>query len=274
LNAPAFSHYQLQVDDDPAFASPEVDNTSINDKATIQLESPVALATNTKFYWRVRAVNTSDETGNWSAVRYFRTALTPPTLVSPNEANHLLTLRPTFDWDDVPGATGYTIQISTNGTTFASPTTGSPASSNFTPTADLKRGAPLYWRVQTKGTNGPSAWSEVRSFTSPNPPSTPSLSLPAANALTTDYTPLFKWSVVTIPLNAPAFSHYQLQVDNDPAFASPEVDDTSINDKATIQLESPVALATNTKFYWRVRAVNTSNETGNWSAVRYFRTAQ
>ena len=139
------------------------------------------------------------------------------------------------------------------------------------PTADLPKNLPLFWRVQAKGANGPSTWSDVRSFFSANSPTTPTLSLPAANALNTNYTPLFKWSAATLPAGT-FFKNYELQVDDNVDFSSPVLDDTSITDRLTIQFQVVTPLAHNTKFYWRVRAVNTDDEVGNWSAVGYFRT--
>ena len=84
-------------------------------------------------------------------------------------------LRPSFDWGDVsgPGAVTYTIQISKNNTFTQIVQTGNPVTSSYVPTADLPKNLPLFWRVQTKGANGPSAWSEVRSFFSANSPTTP-----------------------------------------------------------------------------------------------------
>jgi hypothetical protein len=44
----------------------------------------------------------------------------------------------------------------------------------------------LYWRVQAKGTEDPNLWSATRTFTTSNPPSTPSQVAPANAALSTD----------------------------------------------------------------------------------------
>jgi len=268
-----FQHYQLQVDDNADFSSPVLDDTSITDRLIVQFQTIAPLPHNTKFYWRVRAVNTDNEVSNWSAVKYFRTALTPPTLGSPNNGFDALTLRPLFDWDPVveTGLTGYTIQISKNNTFTMIVHTGNPLNSEYTPTADLPKNLPLFWRVQSKGANGPSAWSEVRSFNSANSPTTPALSLPASNALITNYLPLFKWSVVTLPVGT-TFQRYQLQVDDNADFSSPVLDDTSVTDRLIVQFQTIAPLPHNTKFYWRVRAVNTDNEVSNWSAVKYFRT--
>jgi hypothetical protein len=74
------------------------------------------------------------------------------------------TMRPTFGWEAVAGATGYNLQISKNDTFTQVVKSAATVASTYGPTADLPAGAPLWWRVQSKGANGPSAWS-VGSFT-------------------------------------------------------------------------------------------------------------
>jgi hypothetical protein len=73
----------------------------------------------------------------------------------------LPSLHPTFNWENVPGATSYTIQISKNiGFTLLvlnKNTVG--AVSNYTPLVNLPANIPLYWRVKANSLNGPSLWS-------------------------------------------------------------------------------------------------------------------
>ena len=158
------------------------------------------------------------------------------------------------------------------GSTSSAILSATTLSTAYAPTSNLAPNATYYWRVQANGTNGPSDWSEVRSFTSPNAPGIPLLSLPAANALTTNYSPTFKWSIVSVPLNT-VFDHYQLQVDDDPAFGSPVIDDVSLTSPAATQLDAPLSLTPNTSFYWHVRAFNTLGEASAWSTALSFRTA-
>ena len=265
-----FDHYQLQVATDGGFTS-LVKDVNIAGVTNSNYIFPTDLASNVKYYWRVRSANLAGVNSNWSLVRIFRTALTPPVLVTPANAFNALVLRPTFDWEDVAGATGYTIQFSKNNTFTQIIRTGGPAASQYTPTADLPKNLTLFWRVQTRGANGPSAWSDVRSFLSANSPSTPVPSLPATNALLTTYTPLLKWGAVTVPAGT-TFQNYLVQVDNDADFSSPVINDSSITNHPTVQFQVGTPLAQNTKYYWRVKAFNTDNEESNWSTVRTFRT--
>jgi large repetitive protein len=108
-----------------------------------------------------------DHYSAWSAVRAFRTALTPPSLTSPADGDVNVPRKPTFTWEAVDGAVSYTIQVSTGsefGTLLVNATTGNLF---YTPVNNLPANRLLYWRVRANaptGGNGPSAWS-TSSFT-------------------------------------------------------------------------------------------------------------
>jgi Zn-dependent metalloprotease len=270
--APSFKYYEVEVDDNSDFSSPvESGTTTLNDINDSQFAVSPALAGNTKYYWRVRSVNQNDETSLWAASRYFRTIISAPVL-SPVTAD---SLRPTFDWGDTVGSfTNYTIQVSKNDTFTQNVVNAKATQSTYTPTVNLPANTPLWWRVQVNGTNGPSAWTTGNPFTSPNPPSTPVLVSPANNYLTLDYTPYLNWNASTIPTGGAALDYYQVQVDNNSDFSSPEVNENTTGpDTTNSEFTVPTDLATNTKFYWRVRAVNVIGEKSVWTTSRYFRAA-
>jgi hypothetical protein len=172
----------------------------------------------------------------------------------------------------VAGTTGYTIQISKNlgftqlvGSYPVVPTT-------YTPAADLPANMIFYWRVQSRGANGPSVWSAARSFHTANPPGTPVLLSPANNALITDDTPRLDWGLVTLPAGT-TFGHYQVQVADSAAFTAPVEDVLSLTDRVVHEYTLVTDLNPNTWYYWRVRSFNTAGEYSAWSLVRTFRTA-
>jgi len=127
------------------------------------LPDPAELTPNTTFYWRVRSFNTLGHYSTWSLVRTLRTAIAPPALVSPIDTEITTDRTPTFDWGDMAGATGYTIQISKNITFTLLVGTYTVTPSTFTPSVNLPVGT-LYWRVRANGSNGPSLWSETRTL--------------------------------------------------------------------------------------------------------------
>jgi uncharacterized protein YbdZ (MbtH family) len=157
---PGLDHYQLQIATNSTFSSPVQD---VNVSGSSYVVSP-ALNNTATYWWRVRSLNAAGQYSLWSAVRTFRTAIAPPTLVSPADGSETTNRRPTFDWSDVPGATSDTLQVATNNlfTTFI--INVSPSASTYTMTVDLPLNKVLDWRVRANGPNGPSAWSPVWSF--------------------------------------------------------------------------------------------------------------
>ncbi|MFT3894171.1 MAG: hypothetical protein QM730_21275 [Anaerolineales bacterium] len=264
---PAIHHYQVQVSTDKIFTSPLYD---VNNLATSEFTIPTDLLANATYFWHVRSFNAIDSSLGWSPTWSFRTALTPPVLSTPTEGEHLSSLRPAFEWEDVSGATGYTIQISTVSSFATIANTSNPVASAYTPSVDLPKGK-LYWRVRANGANGPSLWT-TRSYQGPYAPAAPVPSLPANNTLLTDYTPLLKWSILTIPASASSFDHYHLQVATDTGFTA-LVLEQDISGVTNNTFTPPTDLASNTKYYWRVQGVNTLPENGAWSTVWSFRTA-
>jgi predicted phage tail protein len=267
-----FNHYKVELSTNPGFAGAVSFDTPMSLIGSSEYTFTEVLAPNTTYYWRVRAFNNVGQYSVWSAVRNFRTALKPPVLVSPVDTFRSMELRPPFDWEDVPGAAGYTIQISRNDLFTSLFLTANPVGSSYIPTINLPKNTTLFWRVRTRGANGPSLWSDAipRSFSTPlNPPPAPSLLLPALNALDTSYTPAFTWNAVLMPAGT-FFEHYILQVDNDSDFSSQIISDSTLTSPTVTSL---TPFSPNTKYYWRVRVVNSLGEMGNWSAVRYFRSA-
>jgi M6 family metalloprotease-like protein len=268
-STPNLDHYQFQVATDAAFTAVIDDQLVVSSTYT-----PIdRLPSNTILYWRVRSFDSHGFTRGWTAGRILRTALLSPSLTGPATGEHALTPRPEFSWNMVTGASGYTIQISKNAIfTQIVHSANLGVVNMYVPTANLSPAITLYWRVHTTGLRGPSAWSEVRSFHSANPPSTPTLLLPANGSLTTNYRPLLDWGSVSMPTGT-MFDHYNIQVADNAGFVSPVIDESAIIVITAHQFIPPSDLTPNTKYYWRVRSYNTNGEYSIWSAVRSFRTA-
>jgi hypothetical protein len=265
-----FQKYELQLAADSTFTSPasvDIAGAETNSEYTPGNN----LNPNTAYYWRVRSYNSKGEFSKWSTVRKFRTAVLPPTLNTPTDGANLTYNRPTFTWNTVTGTTGYTIQISRNSLFTQLVSTTSVTTTTYTVTADLPINIPLWWRVQSRATNGPSAWSTARTAITALPPSVPALSAPANSGLTTNYTPRLDWKDSTVPVGT-TFLKYELQLAANSTFTSPTstaISGTETNSEYTL----PTNLTPNTTYYWRVRSYNTDGEYGNWSTAYKLRTA-
>ncbi|HUH98203.1 MAG TPA: CHAP domain-containing protein [Anaerolineales bacterium] len=264
----AFDHYRVQLATDVSFNSPLIDDSSLADIGASRFVPASSLAPNSTYYWRVSAYNSNGEYSSWSAVRSFRTSFLPPTPLTPadNSTSSVQTNRPTLTWSDpnASGVTGYAVQFSRSSTFAPLVMTGSSTTSSFTPPANLPANTVLYWRIQTKGVNGPSLWSSPAwAFLTGNPPSVPVPLSPANNSLVTNYSdPTFSWKASTAPAGT-FLDHYQIQVANNTAFSLPIIDAAT----PASSYPSTVTLDPNTKYYWHVRAYNTNNDFSGWSAT-------
>lgn len=161
-----FRWYELQIDTSSAFGSAVsefTDEFDVNDANFIT--DP--LLNGTTYYWRVRAFNTAGEYSGWSAVRSFRIPYAGPALNLPLDTATGVSRKPYFEWNAIPGAASYTLQVSTSpafSTLAINKTIYAPAVS-YTHTMNLLANTLYYWRVRANGTYGPGFWSSVFTFT-------------------------------------------------------------------------------------------------------------
>ena len=153
-----FDHYKLQVATDAAFSAIILDE-DVHGRTNSKFTPSSDLSSNIKFFWRVRAFNTYGNASNWSLVRTFRAAMLPPVLVDPIGGITVGSRKPVLDWNDVTGATKYTLQVSLN-SMFTSPVLNlNVTTSTYTPLVNLAANKLFHWRIRAIGPNGPSAWS-------------------------------------------------------------------------------------------------------------------
>lgn len=260
-------HYQIQVSTNNKFYVPVIDESTVS---TSSFTPASDLTPGRLYYWRVRAFNLIGTTGGWSSVRIFKTPLARPVLIAPSENQSLLTDRPVFEWAPVPGATSYTLQVAREPSFNTLLVNTTLHTVIYSMPRDLPQNRTLYWRVRARTffVNGP--WSDRPAFKTGNPPGVPVLESPVHGSLVKDSTPFFNWNNSRIPVGT-IFKHYQVQVDNDASFSSPVIDTTTFVSSFTPLSE----LESNTRFYWRVRAVNLVGEEqhlSGWSLAWSLRT--
>ncbi len=223
------------------------------------------------YYWMVRARDQAGNEGAWSDVWTFgldNTAPGVPIQVGPADGARTSDTTPAIDWSDVSDTSGVTFELQLdNEPEFSSPVLSRSALSNSTYT--LAGGEALadgvyYWRVTTMdGAGNMSGWTAARSFTIDTElPPVPALVTPANGKAITDSTPYLDWSDAMDPSGV----HYELQVDNDSVFTSPEFGRTWVNASSCVVT---TVLADGT-YYWRVRAVDGAGNASGWTAARSF----
>ncbi|MBN1431088.1 MAG: polysaccharide deacetylase family protein, partial [Anaerolineae bacterium] len=242
-------HYRIQVDDNADFSSPAADSQPTG--STYTPSKPLANGT---YYWHVR---TNDGMGNWGDYSPAWTVcvdgvLPPaPTLLAPANSSTTADITPSFDWEDVPGADHYRIQVDDNAD-FSSPAADSePTRSIYTPNKPLSNGT-YYWRVRTN--DGMGNWGDYSPvwivYVDGVLPPAPTLLAPANSSTTSDFTPPFDWEDVE---NA---ARYRIQIDDNTDFSS-----TVADAQPTRSTYTPRKTLPNGTYYWRVR---TGDSMGNW----------
>ena len=106
-SVPAAHHYQIQVSYVSDFTTSIVDETNI---LPSQFSPSIDLVPGEVYYWRVRGINALDDAGSWSATWSFGIKFSASgALLVPAAGEHVLTLRPAFDWVDASNAKQYAI---------------------------------------------------------------------------------------------------------------------------------------------------------------------
>jgi ELWxxDGT repeat protein len=251
-------NYELQVDNNALFTSPEVQTLIQNDGIYIASGLLDGI-----YYWRVRAVNAYGYSGAWSPLyRSFSVDTIPPgvpALVTPQDG---VTFRgvPTYLWVGATGAVAHRAQVaSIEDPGFTDPLETSPDLGYSSYEQQSKIVGDFFWRVQSRDAAGNwGAWSKPRLVTLiPPVAGKPNLINPLDKSASSQITPNFQWNSVAYA------SAYQLQVSTNFLFINPLLDVTL--DKNLTSL-APGVLADGF-YYWRVRAINEQGEIGQWSAV-------
>ena len=296
--------YEVQVATDAAFTQIvlEIAGVEPNEFGQVIIQLPSSLDPDRTYYWRVRALDGAN-TGEYSATAMFE-VFTPvvigmPAVGSPSNGgttpSNVVTLEVVNPEIIGPAESiMYRFELATDPsfTTLAAVLTVAQAASTATAVSNaassggrtsaspgaLPHDQTFFWRarVSAQARNGEiiGPWTPTASFTTPPPPvvlgvPTPTSPINGTTAPTLKPTLVVANGEVT---GAAGTVTYQFQVDNSPAFTSPESTfSITRSGSGTSSGIVTVNLTAGTQYHWRVRGTNGALTT-SYSATQTFRT--
>ncbi len=250
--------YQFQVSSKSDFSSLIFD--SVLADTTLNLEN--ALVHNTKYYWRVKAINDLGE-GFWSDTFEFTTIIELPeivTLISPNNNADGVSNSPSFVWNRASRATRNILQLSDESDFSSIQIDSILSDTSISLQQNLFKDTDYYWRVKAINDGGESEWSEIWTFKTVI--EVPNISTPYSPENGADIStlqPSFIWS------KAVRTNSYIFQLTDTQNFAYSLID-SAVTDTSFIPVTK---LENTTKYYWRVKAIGSGGE-GEWSEIFNF----
>ncbi len=297
--------YEVQVATDAAFTQIVVDLAGVepNEFGQVIIQLPSTLDPDRTYYWRVRALDGAN-TGEYSATASFEVfspvvvgmpavgapgngGTTPSNVVTLEVVNPEITgpaesIMYRFELATDPSFTTLAAVLTVAQAASTAPAVSNAASSGGRTSASpgaLPHDQTFFWRarVSAQARNGTitGPWTPTASFTTPPPPvvigvPTPTSPINGATAPTLKPTLVVANGAVT---GTAGTVTYQFQVDNSPAFTSPESTfSITRSGSGTTNGIVTINLTDGTQYYWRARGTNGAL-TSSWSATATFLTA-
>jgi hypothetical protein len=185
----------------------------------------------------------------------------PPTLISPPSGTGACP-PVVLDWNDVPTATSYNLQISFNSNFSALALDQNTDSSKYTiPNGILSGNTTYYWRVKASNQYGTSLWSSVWSVIPVSQPVAPLMyPVNGGNPVYPDSSTVFYWRHTNFATS------YRIQVYNGANLIINQI----VPD--TFYIASPGTFNYNSTYYYRLAALNCAQTPGPWTAMWMFTT--
>ncbi|MEZ5097581.1 MAG: hypothetical protein R2731_16700 [Nocardioides sp.] len=260
------TQYRIEVSTDSSFTDSTLTKVfSGSTTATIIPDMQVAQP----YYWRVRAQLSNDLLTAWSEVRDYQVGgLDKAALVSPADSPTSDVEDIVLQWDPVPGARSYNLQVSTD-QNFPPGNLDVDLSGNksvmgtsYSPPVTLANDQ-YYWRVQPVDNSGNLLdWSQTDTWTFRRHwPDQPALEYPADNAIVGD--PMFyQWTPVHLA------SSYAIQLATDPVFTNVVATCETVHTTYTPINKSDCYPADLGTYYWRVVAYDEPGKTRDRLPIR------
>jgi|GEM_PF-2939345 len=223
------------------------------------------LIPSTKYYWRGYAL---DDIGGFSYVSstssFTTVAGLPPAPVLSEPLNGALAQQRdvNLSWTRIAGIQEYNLQVSTT-SAFTTKVKDTLITDGYSSAyiMNLNYATKYYWRVRAKNSAGFSPFSDVWNFTTlMGVPGPVTLVSPADNVQLSKHEVDLEWQALIEADN------YKIQFSRTSNFAVVEYEDNPYQNTYRAGTLQP-----NTKYYWRVRGINSIGQ-GAWSLVRSFTT--
>jgi aqualysin 1 len=186
-----------------------------------------------------------------------------PALSSPSNGATQVATTANLSWIAVTGASSYRVQWSLT-SDFSSLSGEQTVTGTSLSVAGLSNATTYYWRVNAANSVGSSDWSTVWSFSTASAVTltAPVLVSPADGATGLGTNVKLVWNKVT------GAATYQLQVSTAADFSTTVLSRTNLTGTTL----TVTKLRTRTKYYWRLRAVNSTGSTASAWSTRSFTT--
>jgi len=246
---PGATSYTIQVDTDDSFVAPfTIDNKTTSTTSYLIPTPLIAQA----YHWRVKATLSTGVETTWSEVRVFEpSGLTPPVLAGPTDNADTQVVDVVLDWNPVPGATKYALQISTDENFLSGVTTVSDiVGTRYSPATTLGNDQ-YWWRVRPYDAGGNFLdWSAVSIWTFQRHwPDQPVLTYPVNEEVVQDPV-FFQWQAV------PHASSYTIEMHTASDFepATSIIRCTTVHTTFVPTIGSTCWPGAAKSYYWRVVA--------------------
>ena len=250
--------YQVQLSTSNTFSKTVIDDTVAGKILYYNFKNLDYL---TKYYWRVRGINTKD-TSEWSDIFTFTTIenkIYIPILISPDNNKENISKNDSLVWEKVPSADSYIVQISTDADFISNNLDSVKVTDEFYLLKNVEHFKKYFWRVKSLKSTESTDWSEIRNFISDI--SVPKLNLPADKEINIQSSGILDWDST-----AGAYA-YQLQISENNNFVKLLIDSSGLTD-TKYEFSN---LEFNKEYFWKARAFRNS-DTSDWSEVWSFNT--
>ncbi len=255
------TRYHLQISTDSPFKTVVYEDSTIADTS----RQIIGLKNNTRYYWRIQAVNAAGSSSYSSVWNFSTTTDAPitPTLIAPNSASSHQPTTAILQWKPIANATAYSIQVATDSPFEVKIFDDSTLIDTVYQIKNLIYNTRYYWRVRAYNNGGSSPYSQVWNFTTMmQSPEIPLLYSPASASINQPIKILLCWN------SSPGSTVYQIQLAQDSPFKTSVFED-SIHADTSVTISN---LKNETKYFWRVRGKNNSGLSA-YSTIWSFTTA-